>query len=393
MHTANGVAEIYRLGYEKTEEGGELTIGLYIDAETDANWIAWDEVELQFVGDKDKYLAEYATAILGESLDQLKKAVEEAKALMESVDPNGIDITSTDLYGAVDEGQYIIDNPTDKDATREYIEQILQEIAASTAAFYTCGVSPKDGQSFDYSSFIKNGEFDTNPTAEEWEVVSGVLPTGPDCVYWWFGSSGPEDLIQEFNQTISDMPAGNYLLDVQAAVRVGMNYRTDEYKQENLSKYLTSCQVYAITSESNDSTDVHPFLYEDEEKGLTLENMLAMTNDNDYRHGNGTLIDYMLKESGLYHNYVPFTLTEEGDITIGFRVEVVSKNGSMPFIDYFHLRYFGNQENVVDLYTGIDEISNANRQISVFDLSGRKMANGKLSKGLYIINGKKVIVK
>ena len=141
------------------------------------------------------------------------------------------------------------------------------------------------------------------------------------------------------------------------------------------------------------SADVHPFFYEDEAKGLTLESMMAMTNDYDYRHGNGTLIDYMLKESGLFHSYVPFTLTEEGDITIGFRVELPKKGGQMPFIDYFRLRYFGNQENVVDLYTGIDEIPNVKCQTSVFDLSGRKMANGNLPKGLYIVNGRKVVIK
>lgn len=391
VSTGNGISKTYLLGYDKQEVGGELTIGLYIDAETNANWIAWDEVELQFVGDKDKYLEEYGIAVLGESLTKLKEAVADANALMESVDPNGIDIESTDLFSVVDEAQYIIDHPTDKDATKEYIDQLLEEIASTKAAFYTSGVSPKEGNYFDFSSFIKNADFNTAPTAEEWEVVSGILPTGDDCPNWWFGSTGPEELIHEFQQTIFGIPAGNYLLDVQAAVRVGMNYRTDEYKQENLPNYLTSCQVYAITSESNDSTNVYPFLYENEEKGQTLESMLAMTNEYDYRHGNGTLIDTMLKESGLFHNYVPFTLTDEGDVTIGFRVEVASKNGSMPFIDFFHLLYFGNQDTSV--YTGITS-ANAEqpmRHTGIYNLNGQRVQ--KAVKGLYIINGKKVVVK
>ena len=395
VSTGNGVSKTYMLGFDKQEAGGELTLGLYIDAETTANWIAWDEVELQFVGDKDKYLEEYGIAVLGESLTRLKEAVAEANALMESVDPNGIDIENTDLYSAVDEGQYIIDNPTDKDATKEYIDQLLEEIAAAQAAFYTSGVSPKDGQSFDFSSFIQNGEFDA-AAGEEWTVVEAEgegtqkLPDAADCAYWWFGGSTGLNLIQEFQQTITDMPAGNYLLDVQAGIRVDMTYAVNNYTAENLPNNMTSCQVYA----NADSADVHPFFYEDEAKGLTLESMLAMTNDYDYRHGNGTLIDYMLKESGLFHSYVPFTLDEEGDITIGFRVELPKLGGQMPFIDYFRLRYFGNQQNVVDLYTGVaaPAISeNGLRQTSIYNLAGQRVQ--KPTKGLYIVNGRKVVVK
>ena len=58
VSTANGVANIYTIGYDKPEAGGEITVGLFIDETTNANWIAWDEVELQFVGDKDKYIAD-----------------------------------------------------------------------------------------------------------------------------------------------------------------------------------------------------------------------------------------------------------------------------------------------------------------------------------------------
>lgn len=394
VNTANGVSKLYHLGYDKQEDGGELTIGLYIDAETNANWIAWDEVELQFVGDKDKYLEEYGIAVLGESLTRLKEAVAEANALMNSVDPNGVDIEATDLYSVVDEGQYIINNPTDKDATKEYIDQLLEEIANAQAAFYTCGVSPKAGNWFDFSSFIKNGEFDA-AAGEEWTVVENEgdgtqkLPDASDCAYWWFGGSTGLNLIQEFQQTIADMPAGNYLLDVQAAVRVDMNYAVGNYTAENLPNNMTSCQVYANT----DSADVHPFFYEDAEKGLTLESMLAMTNDYDYRHGNGTLIDYMLKETDLFHSYVPFTLSEEGDITIGFRVELPKLGGQMPFIDYFRLRYFGNQENALDLYTGVTSpsVKPATAATAVYNLNGQRVQ--KAIKGLYIVNGRKVVIK
>lgn len=380
VHTANGVSQVYMIGYDMPEDGGELSFGLFIDASTNANWIAWDEVELQFVGPKDKYLADFAEAVLGESLGQLKQAVADAKALIESVDANGVDIESESITGAIDNAEYIIEHPME--TSSEEIAEAISALEQATADFYRSGVSPKNGESFDFTNLLLNPNFDTD--AQGWTVVSGELPAGEDCVYWWFGGSTTMDLTEDFQQTLNNMPAGNYLLDVQASIRVDMNYSTSNYTAERIGNYLTSCKVYA----NNDSTDVHPFFYEDEEKGLTLESMLAMTNDYDYRHGNGTLIDYMLKESGLFHSYVLFTLEDKDDITVGFHMELPQRAGQMPFIDYFHLSYFGNQD-----ITGVSAptVETAGAKTGIYDLMGRRVS--KPQRGLYIMNGRKVLVK
>lgn len=49
-----------------------------------------------------------------------------------------------------------------------------------------------------------------------------------------------------------------------------------------------------------------------------------------------------------------------------------------------------NSDGISDVTTGKRR---ANATDAVFDMQGRKVANGKLAKGLYIINGKKVIIK
>ena len=396
VHTANGVGEIYRIEFEKTTAGGELTFGLFIDASTDANWIAWDEVELQFVGDADKYYEDYTEAVLGESMKQLKEAVADANALVQSVDPNGIDIEYTDLIYYIEEAQGIIENPTSAEATKENIEELLKNVATAKEEFYTSGVSPKDGLFFDFTSFIKNADFDV-AAGDEWEldteVNSDKLPDGTDCAYWWFGSSTTFSLVQDFSQTISNLPAGNYLLDVRAAIRVDMNYAVDGYTEANLPNNLTSCKVYA----NEESTDVHPFFYIDEAKGLTLESMLAMTNDYDYRHGNGTLIDYMLKGTDYFHSYVPFSIEGGEDVKVGFHLELPKRGGQMPFIDYFHLTYYGNQD--VEEMVGIasPEMKAAVAPRGIYNLNGqlvrRSNSTEGLAKGLYIIDGKKVSVR
>ena len=399
VHTANGVANIYTIGFEKAEAGGELTFGLYIDESTDANWIAWDEVELQFVGDKEKYIADYTAAVLGESLNELKNTLDEVLKAVEEVDMNGVDFEETDLYMAIEDARYALENPTDAElVTKENVRLIINTLKEELAKFYTSGVSPKEGHSFDFTSMITNAEFDAAP-GDEWtvETETGVLPGGTDCANWWFGGSTGLDLVQDFSQTVINMPAGNYLLDVNAAVRVDMTYSTAGYTAENLPNNMTSCKVYANT----DSTDVHPFFYEDEAKGLTLEGMLAMTNDWDYRHGNGTLIDDMLKGSDYFHSYVPFKLDEKGSVKVGFRIELPKLNGQMPFIDYFHLSFFGKFDPVIPggSTDGIATVVKNNEKVpaGIYNLKGqlvRGTANTEgLAKGLYIIGGKKVVIR
>ena len=393
VHTANGVANIYRIGFEKTEAGGELSFGLYIDETTNANWIAWDEVELQFVGSKEKYMEDYAKAVLGESLDKLREALEAAKKAIEEVDMTGIDFEDTDLYLYMTDAQDVLDDPVASQYGKEDIDILTEELYKAIRDFYTSGVSPKEGQYFDFTSMIKNADFDVE-AGSEWtiETENGVLPSGTDCAYWWFGSSGPSETTQEFSQTVAGLPAGNYLLDVNAAIRVDMNYSIENYKPENLPNYVTMCKVYV----DNDSADVHPFFYEDEALGLTLESMLLMTNDYDYRHGNGTLIDDMLKGTDYFHSKIVFKLEEKSNVKIGFRIELPNKSGQMPFIDYFHLFYYGKNE----ISTGIAEATTSNEvkvPAGIYDLKGQLLRNTNstegLAKGLYIIGGKKVVIK
>ena len=393
VQTADGVANIYRIGFDKPEAGGELSFGLYIDENTDANWIAWDEVELQFVGSKEKYMEDYAKAVLGESLDNLREALNAAQKAIEEVDMTGIDFEQSDLYIYMDDAEFVLADPVASNYSKEEIDILTGKLYEAITKFYTSGVSPKEGKSFDFTSMIKNADFDSEP-GSEWtiETENGVLPSGTDCANWWFGSSGPSETTQEFSQTIAGLPAGNYLLDVNAAIRVDMNYSIENYKPENLPNYVTMCKVYA----NNDSADVHPFFYEDEALGLTLEKMLLMTSEYDYRHGNGTLIDGMLKGTDYFHSKIAFKLEEKGSVKIGFRVELPNKSGQMPFIDYFHLFYYGKNEiqtGIADMNKGIVE----NVPTGIYNLKGQlvrsNMSTEGLAKGLYLINGKKVVIK
>ena len=102
----------------------------------------------------------------------------------------------------------------------------------------------------------------------------------------------------------------------------------------------------------------------------------------------------MLKQSGLFHVQVPFTLEDRGDITMGFVVELPKRNGQMPFVDSFALTFYGDQD--VATVTGVKTIQNAQSSLqqgdtAIYNLAGQRML--KLQKGINIVNGKKVVVK
>jgi hypothetical protein len=104
----------------------------------------------------------------------------------------------------------------------------------------------------------------------------------------------------------------------------------------------------------------------------------------------------MLKGTDYYHSYVPFKLEERGSVKIGFRIELPKKGGQMPFIDYFHLFYYGKNE----ISTGIAEVNTSNEvkaPAGIYNMKGQLLRNTNstegLAKGLYIIGGKKVVIK
>ena len=136
----------------------------------------------------------------------------------------------SDLYIYMDDAEFVLADPVASNYSKEEIDILTGKLYEAITKFYTSGVSPKEGKSFDFTSMIKNADFDSEP-GSEWtiETENGVLPSGTDCAYWWFGSSGPSETTQEFSQTVAGLPAGNYLLDVNAAIRVDMNYSIENY--------------------------------------------------------------------------------------------------------------------------------------------------------------------
>ena len=95
-------------------------------------------------------------------------------------------------------------------------------------------------------------------------------------------------------------------------------------------------------------------------------------------------------ETGYYKTSVKTTVGQDGILTIGIKKDSREEMGDWVVFDNFRLKYF-NEEGVT---TGIRQAENkttTNRTHTYYNLNGQKVQ--KAVKGLYIMDGKKVVIK
>jgi hypothetical protein len=96
---------------------------------------------------------------------------------------------------------------------------------------------------------------------------------------------------------------------------------------------------------------------------------------------------------GLYDCGVAAEVAEPGSsVKVGLRISRAPTYYWTMF-DHFRLFFYGQNRTLV----GIDEVKAAPSQpraVTIYDLSGRRItAAGQLTRGIYIVNGKKIVVK
>ena len=104
-------------------------------------------------------------------------------------------------------------------------------------------------------------------------------------------------------------------------------------------------------------------------------------------------------DAGWYENSVMVTQTSKAVLKVGIKATKAPTSYWTCF-DNFRLYYYGNVSQ--DDITGIEEMrvsENEKMRNEVYDLSGRRVLSplishpSPLKKGLYIVNGKKVLIK
>ena len=281
-------------------------------------------------------------------------------------------------------------------------DAIMSQAFFDDFAVYDCVLTPAQVLALYEAAAAKSIECpalipepDTAPNADAVMLIDGdkevditILLKNPDFANngnGWEGTvftAAPGTVAEHYNkifdtyQILPNMPAGSYRLSWQGFYRNGNianAYLRHTFGTEG------QAEIYANESATNllsiyDASV--PYTYD------------PYTYPDNVTTANQAFLD------GLYQQQLEFTLEETTDLRIGMR-HFAPTVSDWACVDNFRLVY------VSDETTGIEATLNTAKTNvgAIYDLSGRKVnsklssLNSQLKKGIYIVNGKKMIVK
>ena len=294
----------------------------------------------------------------------------------------------------------------DTEGTDETLDRVIAEVESQAAsATSSAQVSQLVEQA---RQAVFNFLANATPTDIEqpFNVSLLIMNPGLDETEGWVGAPTMNyscgeffEVAFDFNQTLTNMPAGTYVLHAQAFQRAGL-------AETAYRAYIngTTSRISTFLYAGSHSVRVHNICDYGQEKKLGVGNEQEVGDPviyipNDMR----SAANYF--KQGFYDNEVATEIKEDGsELKIGIRC----KNGNTHYwsiFDNFRLFYYGSMP--LDVVTGVEAYTQpftdgkGTVATSIYDLSGRKVGevSGRqslplqLPKGIYIFNGKKVVVK
>ncbi len=430
-------------------EDGTLTFGIRNDDLTDGDaWSIWTQFQLFYSGESTSAALAELQALIEEAMaldDQIGTLIEAADtklndailvasdldgsatndeilaardALLEAIDyaNTGIALVSDvmemvevyeDMVGVVESGDTafpeLLDEINDAVGKEEFgSNEQMEEWLATMPAMWTAYVQ-YDGletasleNPFDITPVITNPSFDqgTNTTAGatgwtfEYEgdhigynSTSQQEASGYAFEFWQVTTF-------EMTQTIVGLAEGYYHISANALYRAGNN--TNDVAA---AYYEDPDNARDVTLFANNASVPVAAVYDyAQEEATEISGEASYTYDGTTYYAPNTMQSaggYF--DLGYYLNELDVYVAAGEDLTIGLVLDgnVVSYNWCV--WDNFAISYLGNDEapDAVESITAeaTGELENA----AIYDLSGRKVA--KAQKGIYIVNGKKVVIK
>ena len=360
-------------GYWITAEKGTYTLQLAINgtststtglnfanSATNQRWLFLTEDEL---GDYEQAAVNLAMT----KLDALLKDVETMLATPHVTNDEGDAATADDELTAVTsaitqaKAQY---TKTDEVATA------ISDIEAAVVKFLGQVKVSDVGQPFDLTFLISNPGLDEN--TDGWNTAA---TNSYSCCEMF-------EKTFDFNQTIAlKMPAGTYKLCAQAFQRPGSAADTYTEFVTNATDNA-SAQIYLKTT-----TQKVKNIWADAQNrslGGATSNIGSKYAPNNMEAASKWFA------KGWYENEVMATTTAAATMKLGIKA-TKSATAYWTCFDNFRLYFYGKHSQ--EVITGISTIEDAtaNAGQAVYDLSGRRVS--KPSRGLYIRNGKKFIIR
>lgn len=202
------------------------------------------------------------------------------------------------------------------------------------------------------------------------------------------------------SQTLNGLPAGNYVIEVQGFNRganspkeladtlaLDPNFGKDVYLFAQAGEADSITVLKNMFQREDRDGDLDPSQVDD---GTSNEIDVEFDGEDKFYVPTGQKGFNMYAECDLYWNKVSITLLEGQALTFGLRKDNAEGyvSGNWVVFDNFKLYYLGNgeEENAIN---GIK--ANVEKQQAIYNVAGQRVQ--KAIKGLYIVNGNKVIVK
>lgn len=253
---------------------------------------------------------------------------------------------------------------------------VLTQQARAAAVTFLSQVSATDtAKPFDLTFMLENPDFNSDATTG-WTSTNGAPG---------YDAQGAEFYEKTFDyyQVLDNMPSGYYELRAYAFQRPGSS--DDIFAPYNKGTAQITSSLYI-----NSTTATVKHICDDRQPA-------ALFNDggwgSDRQMGDGTYIPNCMTGAekyfakGLYDSSVSALLDKQGgSLRVGIKCTRAATYYWTMF-DHFRLYFYGGNGSTV----GIAQASQGERANTIYDLGGRKVT-GVLSPGVYIVNGKKVII-
>ena len=254
------------------------------------------------------------------------------------------------------------------------LNALVEQVRQAGMTFLGSVTASDENAPFDITFLMENPDFDTDAT------------TG------WTTNQSPGYSYQtveffektfNFSQTLKNMPAGTYKLVANAFQRPGPYDAVLQPFLNGTSKVTSSLFIG-----STNAAVKH--ICEDRQKDSKHSASKWLSDDTYIPDNMASGAAYFAK--GLYESNVTAKLSKPGSLKLGIKC-TSAPTAYWTMFDHFRLYYYGGNTMAV----GIEEMENSEFTIhnsqSIYDLSGRQVDLTQAAKGVYIINGRKILLK
>lgn len=409
-----------------TDASKKLTVGLNgsrnnINGNSEACCqVIFGKAQLLYYGPYDKYLKDSIAVVMKPTKDSLQIVINNMQQLLDdSRNPNQVD--TTPFSTAIATAQNVHDNSDNFDEVNAQFG--LLESARQT--FVLSGVYPAQGKYFDLSFLVKNPEFvatDKSYTTDEggeqktvtkfefadWTeaMAEGQTFRSNNGLLYGVQLTGVEEIVDEvtYNRTkmtqkVAGLPAGAYSF--------GFNATFHGDKSNGIFRNVGKKELYVTTPTDTVAASeiVQDYLtiegpnetYNDQYATYLIYNENLKLQLYDYRHGVSAVATMIsVLDADYYLTLAKFDVKAGEEPELGFYLQDMVDNGNCPFfLANPTIHFYGDDANREEQFDGIAIVEKAAPAFfngAIYNLSGQKV-NGKPAKGLYIMNGKKFIVK